>query len=67
MAKCPSCERSFNHLKIAPMALRMNDQREYPGVVYCCPNCNAALSAGVDFLKQQAGIVDALMAALSKR
>ena len=67
--KCPNCGKVPFDIKVQAIELNGGFNRSsYPGVMYVCPNneCQTILGAGVDFVAQERGIVESLMARIKK-
>jgi uncharacterized protein with PIN domain len=66
MAKCPYCEESLSVVDIEAVTLQAANLSAFSGLIYSCPNCNKALSVGVDLKVQQDRIADAVVEAMRR-
>lgn len=48
MAKCPKCNQPLAEVRLSDITVNAGRGKEWSGVVYTCPLCDAALSVGVD-------------------
>lgn len=47
-ANCPKCEKPLLNIGMVKVDIAAGFDRRKGGVVYCCPACRTALSAGLD-------------------
>src|SRR5258706_12456637 len=63
--KCPKCDRSLVHLKLATPEIR-DRTTKWLGVAYLCPYCNSILGAGIDPVALKTDTVQEVLKALRK-
>jgi len=58
--KCPKCDKVVSAVRIENVDVREGFQSKWHGVSYCCTNCSAVLSVGIDPIAIKTDIVNEL-------
>lgn len=66
MKKCPKCEKSLTHVKVAVIQLITPTRpSNRPGAAYVCPECETILGVGMDELALAEETVDEITQKIS--
>jgi hypothetical protein len=65
-AKCPSCGAYMSYATLESTTIKTSGGKEWNGVFYACPTCNAALGAAIDPIALKADIIEGVAAEMKK-
>lgn len=60
MAKCAKCDSLLTGITISSTTLSGINMKRLNGLIYACPHCGAAISAGIDPIALKADVVGEL-------